>query len=49
VIADLDKDNDIAVGKYTIPKCIGYYYSEIMDSYGWGSDNKTAGDSTRNE
>lgn len=36
MIADLDGDKDIAVGKYTIPKSIGYHFEEIMDTYGWG-------------
>ena len=40
MIADLDKNKEIALGKYTIPKCIGYYFNEIMETYGWGSDNE---------
>jgi hypothetical protein len=41
MIADLDKDKDIPLEKYTIPKCIAYYFSGIMDAYGWGRGNET--------
>jgi hypothetical protein len=41
MIADLDKDKNIPLEKYTIPRCIGYYFSEIMDAYGWGNNNET--------
>ena len=32
MIADLDKDKDIPLERYTIPKCIGYHFEEIMDT-----------------